>query len=298
MKQFRKRFRALWYADRWNIGYCNQTVEDLISQKRIGNISWLTEDPTADYSADPFVLAKDNNVYVYYEYLNFLQGKGKIYFIKNFQFANKKQVSGLPNSNVHLSYPYIFKDEGQHYCIPESADENEVALYRFNPGNYQKLCKQRVLISGNAFVDTSMIKFDNYYWLFTSIRKNPQQLLIYYAQTLLDEFKPHKLNPLITSNSNFRNAGAMFIYNKELYRPTQNLEVRYGGSIMINKILKLSQTEFIDQPLFEIMPQEPYVYGIHNISFTNDLIVIDGKKITFSYFTPFKKIVRKLKLSL
>jgi hypothetical protein len=80
-----------------------------------------------------------------------------------------------------------------------------------------------------------------------------------------------------------------------LYRPTQNHSRTYGGSVVINKIKKLTADSYEDEQAFEVHPRRPYNRGLHNISIRGNLIVVDGMMRKFRFATIAKKIDIKLK---
>lgn len=285
--------RLVFYADKWNIGFINQSVTDLIDSRQLNEISWLEEEKSG-FSADPFVLVAGDTAYVYYEYMNFWHGRGRIFQLKNFEFVTRKDVKGL-SAKIHFSYPYIFSNGSETYCIPETSEANEVSLYTVKSGDTSSLEKKRVILSGAPFVDSSIVKFNGKYWLFTSKKNAVDKFYIFYAASLDEEFRPHSLNPICSSPQFTRAAGQMFIDKGILYRPTQNPVSGYGGSIIISKIIMLTEVTFVSELFMEILPKKPYESGIHTISFANDLIVIDGKKKVYSIFMLPKKLIREFK---
>ena len=105
---------------------------------------------------------------------------------------------------------------------------------------------------------------------------------------------PHVNNPVKFGLKGTRPAGNIIEVDKVLYRPAQNCSEYYGKSIIINKILKLSASEFIEEPYMEITADKnsEYSEGLHTINSLNDIIVVDGIKMVFM---PFKKIRMYLK---
>ena len=79
-----------------------------------------------------------------------------------------------------------------------------------------------------------------------------------------------------------------------IYRPTQNCRNYYGESLTINKIVKLTTSEFTEEEHMVIKPnkQDEFNYGIHTINVVDDIIIVDGQK---SYFQPLQQLGRKLK---
>lgn len=281
-------------ADKWNIGFIQQSAEDLITRKKFNSkVVWLEED-SADYSADPFVVNINSNLFIYYEELNFWDVKGRISRINNFSFDTKQKVTGFSPKNIHFSYPYIFEEKSGYYCIPETADAGEVSLYQLNRENYTELKKKRVLLQGPRYVDTSITYYKGKYWLFTNIDGKLNDIYIYYANSLEEDFKPHVLNPIQVDAKNCRGAGCLFIVDGQLYRPTQNPDIRYGGSIVISKITDLSEKSFKSEVDFELLPNAPYPEGMHHISFGKNLIVVDGKRRRHSIITPVHRLLKKI----
>ncbi|WP_439696886.1 hypothetical protein ACFGVS_30660 [Mucilaginibacter sp. AW1-7] len=285
----------IFLYDRWNIGYLRQTPENLIlTQKLNGDVNWLTED-TVDYAADPFVIQVNSKTHLYYEELNFWKGKGEIMMTDDMLFKSKKKVKGIVNDAIHLSYPYLFTVQNQLYCIPETATARQVALYQIDEKDPCRFKKIRLLLEGEAFVDSSIVYFKNKYWLFSSMSRKPGKLYIFHADGLDAPFKPHSLNPINVAFNVNRSAGRLFIVDQRLYMPTQNPEKCYGGSVMINEITNISETEFQYQTAFELLPQPPYDKGLHTINFAGGLMVIDGKRKVFSALGPLKKIIGKIR---
>lgn len=284
----------LFAFSKWNVGYLKQTPEELIKNQGLATkITWLPED-NIDYAADPFPISINGHLHLFYEQLDFWKGKGELMLLDDLSFKSKKKISPLYNNRVHLSYPHTFTIKGKTYCIPESAEANEVVLYKVNLDQPQKFERLRVLLKGR-FVDSSIIYYNNKYWLFTSKSDEVNLLYIFYADSLSGHFKAHAQAPVKVSASMRRSAGRLFVANEKLYMPTQNPEKCYGGSVVINEITKLSETEFNCQSVFEIAPQPPYNAGLHTVNFCNGLLMVDGKRKVVSAFTPLKKLVRKIR---
>lgn len=289
-----KLFNKLFTADKWNIGVVNQSIDSLISNKKLDDINWLKED-NIDYAADPFVIANKEKVEIYYEELNFWKGNGEIMVMHDFDFSTKRKVSGVLPSSIHLSYPYLIQSNDDLYCVPETSASREVVLYKVDKSKTNQLTKQKVLLYGMSFVDSSIIFYNHKYWLFTSVADVPDKLYIYYSSHIDGDYQPHELNPIPVKKEACRSAGSLFLVKGFMYRPTQNPSNCYGGSIQINKICILTESHYQTESVFEILADKNYSKGIHNISFTADKIVVDGKRKVFEITMPLKKLVRKIR---
>lgn len=290
-----RKFEYLFILDRWNIGYGTQTAEELIQTRKLTDeICWLQEDKP-EYAADPFTVCIGGKTLIYYEELSFWHGKGRLKMIISPEINSKRNVVGIGDDNIHLSYPYIFEDGGNVYCIPETATKKEVALYEIDKKHPEKLNRLFSIVSGERYVDSSMIFHKNSYWVFTSISGESDRLYIYYANKLSEKFKPHALNPIYMKFNTARSAGRPFVVDNKLYLPCQNPEKCYGGSVTIHEIVDLSATTFNCKRLFDILPKPPYNRGLHTLNFYQDKVIIDGKRPVFSPIAILKKICKKLR---
>jgi len=286
--------RKLFVIDKWNIGYVHQSAKSFIESGRIiGTVHWLKE-TKADYAADPFATVINNKLCLYYEELNFWTGKGKIMVTDGLSLAKKRPVKGLPNGKIHLSFPCIFNQFGVTYCIPETADANEIALYRIDNNNIENVIKERVLIKGAAFVDSSLLFYKNKYWLFTSKAGVYNQLYIFYADSLDEPFSAHAKNPISVHKYIGRAAGNLFVVGEQLFRPSQNPQKNYGGSVVVSEIVDLDEKCFRSESVIEVTPELRYPCGLHTLNFAGDMMIIDGKRSVFSLLNPFKKLAKKL----
>jgi hypothetical protein len=76
--------------------------------------------------------------------------------------------------------------------------------------------------------------------------------------------------------SNARPAGSILNLNGELYRISQNCEIRYGYSITFNKIIKINENEYKEEKTSEILPFfKKNIIGVHTYNYSNGCNVID-----------------------
>jgi hypothetical protein len=100
---------------------------------------------------------------------------------------------------------------------------------------------------------------------------------------LEQSFIPHQNNPVKVNVQNARPAGTFFIDNDVLYRFAQNSVLHYGHKVNINKITKLSVSEF-EEEIVEVI--EPLLFGnykgIHHINSQQGQTIVDLKQTKFS----------------
>jgi len=186
-------------------------------------------DINADFIADPFTLKKNDNWYCFFEAGNTNSHKGEIGMSVSTNGIDWKYEKIVLKEPFHLSFPFVFKESGNIYMIPESSQDSSVRLYVSKDFPYSwKL--DTILLKGKPFKDNIVFHKDNLWWLFTSTAND--NLLLYYADYLKGPWKSHPQNPI---KSNYpdgsRMAGKIFVKNDSVFRIAQDDYPNYGNNI-------------------------------------------------------------------
>ena len=85
--------------------------------------------PKNEFWADPFILNHNNKNYIFFENYDYNLKKGKIScgIIENNELIN---IEDVLVKDYHLSFPYIFKENGEIYLLPETNANNQLELYK------------------------------------------------------------------------------------------------------------------------------------------------------------------------
>lgn len=275
-------FNYFFRQEDWNVGYYyNDNSHD---------IHWL-KSPKSDYFADPFVISNDKDTYLFFEWFSNKNGKADIAIAKKSE--NFEKYHKISDFQEHRSYPYVFDYQGEIYCIPEANQTNKISLYKFEN---DKLIFDCDLLNG-CFVDSTLLIRDNKFYLFTTPQKQSHtHLLIFVADDLRGPYRPHFNNPVKVDCSNSRMAGKIQIINENLIRPAQNSTRHYGESITLNKIIQLSEYQYIEETIKEIKPDPNWAYnkGTHTINSDGEITVFDAKKFTFTWRGFVQQVRQKL----
>jgi hypothetical protein len=290
----KKVFTSLFRHDEWNIGYAQTSIERFTENNFETEIRWLFPSKRNVYRADPFGYKYDGQIRIYYEFLEHSTFKGEI-FTGILDSGKILDIQKHINFEEHLSYPYILEFNDKLYGVPESANTYEVRLYEIDKTTGQWTYVKNIL-TDFAALDSSLIYFNGSWWLFCTNKDfNPRQdLFIFYSDSLLGEWKPHRLNPVKHNIFNSRPGGTPFVNNGILYRPTQDGSGSYGKRIVINRILQLSKERFEEEicRIVEPAANSTYTAGIHTLSSVGrDLTFLDGKRLVFST----DELIRKIK---
>lgn len=281
------KLNSIFRVELWRIGTLNNTLEDVLQNKPLTS-DWWVDKQKLSYRADPFITEINGQSTVFFERFDYHSNKGHIAS----QTANNSVEKEVIKNNKHYSYPYIFKHNGNTYCLPECFECNGVELYQLDDeGNF---VLQKTILQGLPVVDPTLLYHNNKFWLFFTLKNNlpNAQLYIYYADDLMGEYTPHLQNPVKTDISSSRPAGGIFSYNSQLIRPAQNCSLTYGGSLVLNKITTLTETLYTEDKLTEILPLDGKLNkGIHHISTHGNTIIVDGKKYIYSLQQALKRIV-------
>ena len=139
---------------------------------------------------------------------------------------------------------------------------------------------KHLLIPGIKCIDPEIIYVNGIFYLFTTIKgdNHETKLFIYHSLSILGDWEPHCLNPVIHDVRVARGAGKIFKDGDDLYRPGQNYSISKEGSIMISKIVKLSPLEYQEEIAYEILPivDSPYPSKIHTINSLQNMTVVDA----------------------
>jgi hypothetical protein len=185
-----------------------------------------------------------------------------------------------------MSYPYLLEHEGDVYCIPESADVPGLHLYKATAFPYRWV-ECATLIEGLVAVDPTVFRHGDRWWLLCAEREGDHnsRLHAWYAPDLFGPWAPHAANPIKTDVRSSRPGGTPFVHAGQLYRPAQDLSHTYGGAVTINRVLRLTPTDFEEEPVTQVQPyaDSRYPDGLHTLSAFGPRTLIDGKR---RYFIP------------
>ena len=278
----------------WNVGFARYDIKDIIKDKKKDlQFDFLPLEKNANSLADPFVFrSADNQLNLIYEEFSMTDPKkhGKIVLSnldEHFIPCFNKQVLF---TNSHSSYPSVFIENNTTYIIPETSKKKKVSCYQYDELN-KSLINERVLINNLPLLDSTIFKHNSKYWLFATLADHHfdhSKLYIYYADSLFGTYIPHVKNPVKVGLDGTRPAGNLFQIDGEIYRPAQNCKDYYGKSLTINKITKLSESEFFEEAQLELTAKKDSSFneGLHTMNILDDIIVVDGIKMIFK---PFKK---------
>jgi hypothetical protein len=291
-------YEQLFHHEEWNIGIVQEPITAFLDLSAEHAVRWLPSVGGAKYLADPFGIVMDEEIYIFCEEYDYRTLKGRIVCIE-------VSGEGIPSRPVvalelphHTSYPYMLEHDGEIYCIPETGDAREIGLYKSVDFPYEWR-KVATLVDDYPGRDTTVFRHENLWWLASvEDHETSYKLSLWHSSSLFGPWIPHAANPVKTDLGSSRPAGTPFRHGEYLFRPTQDCSVTYGARIVLNRVMKLTRAEFMEEKVTVIEPfNGPYPDGIHTISSVGDITLIDGKRYTFQK-SAFKNALVKAVTSL
>lgn len=288
--------QRLLYPQNWNIGFCEQTPEELIRDKKLSKVTWLKHPYRDRWFADPFIYkVTDCLIIVFVEECMISDTpKGIICELaidRNTMRLKERHV--LLDLDTHLSYPAIVEKDGVIFVYPENGASGSLKIYRYDEEKHQLVEPKCIL--DEAVADSTILERDGAYYLIATRTENPMEdAYLYKSDDLLRPYRKVAVNPVQKSRACSRPAGNWIKAGGELYRPAQDCSQRYGGGISMMKVGSLEP--FNENRNFSIAPFcYKYNLGIHTINFSKDksMIVVDG----YGYLNPtFYRVWERLSL--
>lgn len=268
------KFRYAFYFDQWTLAYRFRTSATDLNNS-FYRFNHLTP-PKDKFWADPFPVKNDGRYFVFFEEYLFKDDRAHISVMELTKSGPTEPVPVLKR-DYHLSYPFIFQWNDRYFMIPETAANRTVELYSCESfPNEWKL--ETTLFERVPARDATLFKIDGLWWMFVAIADtdSSDELHLYYSSTPLGPWTPHKRNPVKSDVRNSRPAGRLFNWNGDLYRPAQDSSQRYGYAMTINRVLRLTPDEFVEQEVSKVLPQwRKDLRGTHTLNICDDLTVID-----------------------
>jgi hypothetical protein len=293
-------WQRLFRHPQWNIGILDASASSLVTSAYADErIEWLPLHDRKGFLADPFGVVRDGTLHVLCERFSYRDSKGYICALDLTPTGPPAAPEPAIELPVHLSYPFLVeqRDQGMDeiYCIPESADANEIALFRADtfPRTWSKVA---VLIPDFPGIDPTVFRHDGSWWLMCTRKGSLEdvELWAWHAQSLLGPWTPHALNPIKSDVRGSRPGGRPFHHEAALYRPAQDCSRTYGWRVAIQRVTRLTPTEFAEEQasVLEASPRSAFPHGRHTLTPIGDKVLVDGRRDVFVWaaFRAFLKI--------
>ncbi len=222
------------------------------------------------FVADPFVHVTHNKEYLFCELLtkDSKHHKGIRGVIVKLERSEENGEWVNPvivlEENFHISYPLIYTHNNETYMLVETAEANDVRIYKSNDKelNSWSLCK--VILDGKYF-DPTIFKFKNNWYMFVCAEKSFSVLELYYSENLLGPWIKHPKSPLKSDSSSSRPAGPILEWENKLYRLAQDCSIQYGQSVKAFEILTITEEDYEEKEVGIILTESNDGWNSHGM---------------------------------
>jgi hypothetical protein len=227
-------------------------------------------DINAKFVADPFLCVVNKKYFIFYEVMCLDKKKGVVAFSESIDKKKWKYGGVVLDEKFHLSYPYLFEQNGEYFLMPESAEDYSVKLYKSESFPYRWTFVKNI-INGSSYIDPSIFHWDDYWWLFVTDANN-NVLNLYYSGDIMGNFAPHPMNPIVKFNKKIsRSAGRVLIDNGKIFRFAQDCSTKiYGKYVYAIEITTLTLTNYdevaaLNKPILSPNSENWSNYSMHHI---------------------------------
>ena len=228
--------------------------------------------------ADPMLAEDNGKTYLFYEAAH--HDKGRIEVVELYANGTTSQPAVALEREYHLSYPFVFKHDGEWYMIPESCAIHEVQLLKAThfPTDWEYVT---TLLKENA-VDTTVQNGNGKLLLLTFLPQAGNECVFPKAFWLdwSDDIKLAEIPWPNFDSLQVRGAGRMLADGRRYVRPAQlNQPMSYGDGVLFEEC-RCSDAPYGEKEIGRLLVENLHVPGwkvdgLHTYAATTQFEVID-----------------------
>ncbi|HEX6099083.1 MAG TPA: hypothetical protein VF432_22410 [Thermoanaerobaculia bacterium] len=237
--------------------------------------------PRKRFWADPFVVADGDRAWVFVEELVYPVKRGFLSVLEVRRDGTWSEPRPVLERPYHLSYPCVFRWNGEWLMVPESSANRTIDLYRCTEFPYRWEL-DTVLMRDIRAVDSTIFEAHGRWWMYyatpaTDGGKDFDRLWLHHAPSPRGPWTPHRRSPLFTDVTGGRPAGRPFVRDGRLLRAAQIGAPWYGYAMQFREIVTLTPEEWEEREVSIFRPDWARgLQGTHTYNVDGDVTVIDG----------------------
>lgn len=255
---------------RYEIGFPLSSIDQIISDRSLGDVRFLKHHYHDRWFADPFILNADSNtISLLVEEYFYSSGKGRIARLtvdrSSFRLIGNEPVLEL---STHLSFPFIRRLSGRILIYPESCRSGEWKEYEYNPDSRRIISEKTIVV--RPFTDAT---FDHKGRILTTELPDPNSDSLSVYEFTDGSFS--QTDKIVFDERIARNAGSVFQCGGRFFRPAQECNNSYGHSVVIQEVQDNDGRLFFTEHCRFPSPHPVLRDGCHTFNVYKDLVVID-----------------------
>lgn len=282
--------KELLFEEYWNIAYREAAENDFVFIDKSKDFKSLRESKQYWY-ADPFLFEYKNEIWLFTEAFDNISEKGLIACMKyvNGTFSEPEIVL---EEDSHLSYPYVYEENGEVYMMPETMADGCIQIYKAVDFPH-KWIRHKVLLKIEDAVDTVRYKDKLITSVVTDSYAKKVNVDVYDVNTGDFVCTLHKESQLA------RGAGKVVSVKNSDIRPAQDCtDGVYGAGLVFYHITDNGDA-LQEKKLYTLKPGEFSIgntkaEGVHTYARSGNLEVLDFKRKRFNLRRLLWIIKRKL----
>jgi len=276
--------------DIWRCGILARPLEHVLAAGAMdGPVTWLAEEPSFQFLADPFGLHdEEGRLHLFVEQYDYRSRHGtieKLLFDEHMQLVDRSLCLSEP---WHLSYPQVFAADGAVWMLPEAHRSGTLTLYRDHGGLLDWRPECRIALDCVP-VDATILRRDGRWYLFyspaTTRTTKLAHLHVAWADRLCGRWIPHPANPVRIDPRSSRPGGTAVTLGDRIMLPVQDCTTTYGGALRPLWINRLDEQRFEAEAGDALTPPAEvgdYSQGMHSLTACGDITLFDVKRIDAS----------------
>lgn len=283
-------------AESWSVAIRNTHCGDILNDTDSEFI--VLQNGIKAWAADPFVFEKDGKVYIFAELFDYVTSLGTIGYCI-YEGNPKVKWHQVITEPYHMSFPFIFENDGEIYIMPETSSNHTLSLYKAIefPDKWEKCCD---LINDDVVVDSVLFHKNNKEYAFTYDNYKDKDCYLWLCE--YNDGKVIKKHRITSDVNCARMAGAVFVKNDKYYRPSQNCYDGYGkGLNFVSFSLDDGYRENIEKTIFPhdvSLSKKLFLDGMHTYNSSGNYEVIDIKTKRFNIINFIVRIIGVFKRNL
>jgi hypothetical protein len=273
----RRLHKLVAFEGHWRIGLrtlgSGEDPFGAIDWRRDALWQWAPDDRKR-YFADPFLFEEGGTTYVFCEEYPYATQKGVISVFAldaTGGFGEPRVVLERP---YHLSYPLIFRHDGQIWMMPESSANRTLEIFRADPFPY-RWTLDRVVLRDIEISDATPFEWRGAWWLMGATNEPGTStwdcLSLFSSSGPLGPWTPSGDGPVLIDASAARPAGNLFRRNGELWRPAQDCTDGYGSGLALCRVDELGPGTLRQTAMRRFRPPA----GSHTFNLSERFMAID-----------------------
>lgn len=261
----------------WAVAWRTDMTGDGALPRIVGRPWQRLTDDGARFYADPFTVRYEGRTVLLVEEFPFATEKGVISAIELGPSGPVGTPRPVIETGCHLSYPFVFEEDGVLYMIPETSGRRQVQLWRAVdfPNRWEQVA---VLIDDIDLGDATLFQADGRRYLFGTVRptwgSSWDGLAIFTAERLVGPWAPLFSGPAKVDVASARPAGRMFSLGEAVVRPFQDSTGGYGAGLGFARVDRLDSRGYAETTLMALRPAPP-LSGLHTYNRGGGFEVID-----------------------